>query len=189
MHEDTALQNTHTVTSDCNRVMVHRFVMPFTAMTGPHESRRRSPHSAACTGAARAHRRTPATYARSTRVPLRLERASILAINALAQPLARLEIRRVLGRKRHRRPGPGVVGDPRGAESDREAAEAPDLDCPPPARRAAICSNITRTASVTSRSTSWGCLCAMRWINSDFVIGPLSHPRALWGRSAAHGHG
>ena len=45
--------------------------------------------------------------------------------------------------------------------------------------------NITRTASVTSRSTSWGCLCAIRWISSDFVIGPLSHCRALSGRSAA----
>ena len=29
------LQNSHTVTSDCNRVMVHRIVMLFTAMTGP----------------------------------------------------------------------------------------------------------------------------------------------------------
>ena len=58
------------------------------------------------------------------------QRASILAINTLAQPLARLEIRRVPGRKRHRRPGPGVAGDPRGAQSDREAAEAPDLDSP-----------------------------------------------------------
>ena len=35
-----ALQNTHTVTSDCNRVMVHRIVIPFTAMTGPQPSAR-----------------------------------------------------------------------------------------------------------------------------------------------------
>ena len=34
------LQNTHTVTFDCNRVMVRRVVIPFTAMTGPQPSAR-----------------------------------------------------------------------------------------------------------------------------------------------------
>ena len=34
------LQNSHTVTSDCNRVMVHRTVIPFTAMSGPQPSAR-----------------------------------------------------------------------------------------------------------------------------------------------------
>ena len=93
--------------------MVHRIVMLFTAMPGPQPSARAAADS------------------RTVRLALELlERTSILAINALAQPLARLEIRRVPGRKRHRCPGPGVAGDPRGAQSDREAAEAPDLDSP-----------------------------------------------------------
>ena len=35
-----SLQNPHTVTSDCKRVMVHRFVMPFTAMADPQPSAR-----------------------------------------------------------------------------------------------------------------------------------------------------
>ena len=35
-----SLPNSHTVTSDCNRVMVHRLVIPFTAMTGPQPSAR-----------------------------------------------------------------------------------------------------------------------------------------------------
>ena len=34
------IQNPHTVTSDCNRVMVRRAVIPFTAMTGPQPSAR-----------------------------------------------------------------------------------------------------------------------------------------------------
>ena len=34
------LQNCHTVTSDRNRVMVHRLVILFTAMTGPQPSAR-----------------------------------------------------------------------------------------------------------------------------------------------------
>ena len=38
--EDPTLPNTHTVTSDCNRVMVHQAVIPFTAMTGPQPSAR-----------------------------------------------------------------------------------------------------------------------------------------------------
>ena len=41
------------------------------------------------------------------------------------------------------------------------------------ARHAAICSSITFTASSTSRSTSWDCLCATCWISSDLVIGPV----------------
>ena len=35
-----ALPNCHTVTSGCNRVTVHRAVIPFTAMTGPQPSAR-----------------------------------------------------------------------------------------------------------------------------------------------------
>ena len=35
-----AFQNPHTVTSDCNRVMVHRVVILFTAMAGPQPSAR-----------------------------------------------------------------------------------------------------------------------------------------------------
>ena len=41
------------------------------------------------------------------------------------------------------------------------------------ARHAAICSSMTFTASATSRSTSWDCLCATCWISSDVVIGPV----------------
>ena len=135
--ESWGLPNSHTVTSDCNRVMVNRVVILFTAMHGPQPSARAAADPRTVRLAlellertAGRCRRCRSVIAGSTRVPLRLERASILAINALAQPLARLEIRRVPGRKRHRRPGPGVAGDPRGAESDREAAEAPDLDSP-----------------------------------------------------------
>ena len=113
------------------------------------------------------------------------ERASTLTINALAQPLARLETKPVPGRNRHRRPSPGVPGDIRARRNRSEKLPKPRISIRPPlARRAAICSNINRTASVTSRSTSWGCLCAMRRISSDCVIGPFLHSRALWGRSA-----
>ena len=48
---------------------------------------------------------------------------------------------------------------------------------PPPARHAAMCSSIMLTANATSRSTRWDCVCAIRWISSDFVICPLSHRR------------
>ena len=85
------------------------------------------------------------------------ERASTLTINALAQPLARLETRPVPGRNRHRRPSPGVAGDIRARRNRSEKLPKPRISIRPPlARRAAICSNINRTASVTSRSTSWG---------------------------------
>ena len=43
-------------------------------------------------------------------------------------------------------------------------------------------SSIIFTAVSTSRSTSWGCFCAMRWISSDFVIGPLW--RVRWGAAS-----
>ena len=69
-------QNTHTVKSDCNCVMVHRVVIPF-----PHdrsgtvrESRRRSPYSGACAGVARAHRGPPPTMPALPK-PHRRERA------------------------------------------------------------------------------------------------------------------
>ena len=39
-HRDRPLQNSHTVTSDCNRVMVKRIMVRFTAMTGPQPSAR-----------------------------------------------------------------------------------------------------------------------------------------------------
>ena len=48
---------------------------------------------------------------------------------------------------------------------------------PPAARHAVMCSSITFTASSTSRPASNDCLCVMRRISSDFVIGPLSHGR------------
>ena len=61
------LQNSHTVTSDSNRVMVHRVVMLFTAMPGPQPSAR------------------VAADPRTVRLALELlKRTSILAINALA---------------------------------------------------------------------------------------------------------
>ena len=45
------------------------------------------------------------------------------------------------------------------------------------------------TANATSRSTRWDCACAIRSINSDFVIGPLSHrrPRHVRGWSCRRG--
>ena len=48
---------------------------------------------------------------------------------------------------------------------------------PPLERHAALCSGVRFPAKATSRSTRWICVCAIRWINSDFVIGPLSHRR------------
>ena len=47
-----------------------------------------------------------------------------------AQLHPRLEIHRVPRGERHRRPGPGVAPDPCAAETQREAAEAADLDAP-----------------------------------------------------------
>ena len=48
---------------------------------------------------------------------------------------------------------------------------------PPRERHPVMCSSIMFTANATSRSTRWDCVCAIRWISSDFVIGPLSHRR------------
>ena len=62
------------------------------------------------------------------RVPPHSRGPSILAIDALAQPLARPEVGSVSGRERHRRPGLGVARETRGPESEREACEASDLD-------------------------------------------------------------
>ena len=54
----------------------------------------------------------------------------MLAIDAFAQLLARLEMKGVPGRKRHRRTGFGVPPHSRRAETEQEAAEASDLDSP-----------------------------------------------------------
>ena len=50
-----------------------------------------------------------------------------------------------------------------------------------------MCSSIMFTANATSRSTRWDCVGAIRWINSDFVIRPLSHRtrRHVLGRAMA----
>ena len=47
------------------------------------------------------------------------------------------------------------------------------------ARKIWLWSSIIPTARWTSRSTSRDCLRAIRWMSSDFVIGPLSHCRAF----------
>ena len=70
------------------------------------------------------------TIVSTATVRLDFDRSSILAVGAVAQFLARPESRHVPGGKRYRRPGPGVAADPRSAETEREAAEAPDLDPP-----------------------------------------------------------
>ena len=75
-------------------------------------------------------RNRQALLRRSARVPLRFGRPTILAIHAFAQLHARFEVRGGPRGKRHRGPGPGVAADPRAAETEREVAEAPDLDAP-----------------------------------------------------------
>ena len=65
-------------------------------------------------------------------MPLRFSRPTILAVNASAQLHAWLEMSRVPRGERHDRSGPGIAPDPRAAESQREAAEAADLDAPSP---------------------------------------------------------
>ena len=66
------------------------------------------------------------------RVALGFKRSSLLAIDALVQPLAGLEVQGVPRGNRHRRSGAGVAANSRRAVTEREAGEAPDLDAPAP---------------------------------------------------------
>src|SRR5262249_47049906 len=64
------------------------------------------------------------------RMALRLvaDRTVCAVVDALAQVLARLEVRNVLARERHRLPRLGIASLTGRAEVEREAAEATDLD-------------------------------------------------------------
>ena len=116
----------------------------------------------------------------SIRVLLRFGRSARLAISAFAQLHAWFETSHVPRAQRHRRPDSGIASDPSAAETQREAAEAPNLEHPRPERYSTVWSSIIFTEVSTSRPTNWCCFRVMRWTGSDFVIGPLW--RVRWGR-------
>ena len=106
---------------------------------------------------------------------------TILAIDAFAQPLARLEIWGGPRRKRHRRPGPGVAGDSRGAQTQREAAEGSDFDSPATGetRRHLLEHHLHRELDVALDDLG------LLLRNPMDQLGPRHRPivaRALWGR-------
>ena len=86
----------------------------------------------------------------SARVPLRFGRATIRATDPFAQLLARLEMKGVPSRKRHRRTGFGVPPHSRRAETEQEAAKTSDLDSPTTGetRRHLVEHNLHRTLDV-----------------------------------------